>query len=845
MSRRSKTESGGNTVDREVASLIAMKDKSQLPNQMLALRHKYRDAELIQKIEQVFAEKHRSIVKRAKKFADAFRSKYAHADLPYHQLLAKAKAHAKKHHFSGDEFEEFRRMYEQELSGTNKANEVVVPLTNLMKVLGNLNLGVSGQLNVEEADYKNVQEIIKDFETTKPLHAQALLQSLQYEDLAFQGLTAIIDRTQHNPGEHVHPVIAAMFLPKMELFESHFLYSNIAGIVKSRYNQEPMTTRPDYELFYSLVTDPNDIVCDNRTPVGDLLNRCRLQQHLWNSVLSLRNGQVYNKSFREFIVSVDNCKLNKFDNPDFAYGRHDGTVIKRLLSAFSFRPTVVATLPIAHVFSANPYAQNVRPTVTSVPMINVRLHAYQNVARNAIGGLAPGGVGSNRQPPVSPVALSGCLIQTQTFIEGNMLVQRISDVVYSREVLIFYVDRRAHLLQYGSPFNIAKLPSAVAGFERINEYPIELECEIKIRQGGSGDTFCLRSVVVAEVSTKSSQTDPRSIVIGSSAFIVDWPELIVDGKPSGIKKCGTLEASQAAIGSIANATGPGFNQSNQPQAGATNNALGPNANLCDNAIALYHYDPANALVKHSPHAIYDILTGPVAGGAYGGQPGALAPGWAPSTSTGTVLPIIQLAQQLVALQNQLLYASTVPRVQANVVALRGPILTTVQDIRREQARLGTTGATVAQMQQVALLEADGNALITAAALGNIGAVNAAAVVAVLDIPATVVNLTAAFPPTGNYDPPGTGAATWDAARGLRGPEAPRPLRPTHGNAEAIAAYGLPINAATQRQGVPPALTPLYDGLSKKEAEDRMRKQGVIFIYQNFNYKSWNEAGVTL
>lgn len=844
MSRRSKTESGGNTVDREVASLIAMKDKSQLPNQMLALRHKYRDAELIQKIEQVFAEKHRSIVKRAKKFADAFRSKYAHADLPYHQLLAKAKAHAKKHHFSGDEFEEFRRMYEQELSGTNKANEVVVPLTNLMKVLGNLNLGVSGQLNVEEADYKNVQEIIKDFETTKPLHAQALLQSLQYEDLAFQGLTAIIDRTQHNPGEHVHPVIAAMFLPKMELFESHFLYSNIAGIVKSRYNQEPMTTRPDYELFYSLVTDPNDIVCDNRTPVGDLLNRCRLQQHLWNSVLSLRNGQVYNKSFREFIVSVDNCKLNKFDNPDFAYGRHDGTVIKRLLSAFSFRPTVVATLPIAHVFSANPYAQNVRPTVTSVPMINVRLHAYQNVARNAsIGGLAPGGVGSNRQPPVSPVALSGCLIQTQTFIEGNMLVQRISDVVYSREVLIFYVDRRAHLLQYGSPFNIAKLPSAVAGFERINEYPIELECEIKIRQGGSGDTFCLRSVVVAEVSTKSSQTDPRSIVIGSSAFIVDWPELIVDGKPSGIKKCGTLEAGQAAIGGLADLRGPGFNQSNQPQAGATNNALGPNANLCDNAIALYHYDPANALVKHSPHAIYDILTGP------GGNnvPGILAPGW---TSTPGPSRQLDLANQLLNLKNKFMAAGLDAATHGILAGLCAPLEAL---ILQEQGRVLMSGPTAAQNAAMVRLVAAAANITGVAGMpvrnaGEIGAVNAAATA--VDVAPIIVLINTAFT-QGNYDPPGTGSAVWDATRGLRGPGAPLPLRNNlhtfgdHASLEAANAYNDPINAATRRRGVPPAISALQDGLSKKEAEDRMRKQGVIFIYQNFNYKSWNEAGVTL
>ena len=121
--------------------------------------------------------------------------------------------------------------------------------------------------------------------------------------------------------------------------------ANLAGLVKNRYNKEKIQSLPDYELFYNLITDPNDIVCSNRSPVMDLLNRCNLQNQLWNSVLNLRNGQYYNNSLNEFVSSVDLCKQNKNDNPDLVYGRHDGTVLKRLISAFSFRPTVVASLP--------------------------------------------------------------------------------------------------------------------------------------------------------------------------------------------------------------------------------------------------------------------------------------------------------------------------------------------------------------------------------------------------------------------------------------------------------------------------------------------------------------------
>ena len=647
MSRRSKSTSGGSTVDKEVANLFSIKDKTQYTRALLSLRQKYRDEDLVNRIQQVFMGKHRAIVKGAKKFAEAFRKRYGSTDVPYHQLLAKARAHAKKHGISEDEFAEFQRMYEQELAGTNKANEVVIPVTNLMKVLGNINLDVEGGFNIEEADYRNLQDIIKEWEVSKPIHAQTLLQALQYTDLHITGLSGIIDRTEHNPGEHVHPVIAAMFLPKIHLFESHFLYSNIAGIVKSRHNQEPLTTRPDYELFYSMVTDPNDVVCDNRTPVGDLLNRSRLQQHLWNSVLHLRNGQVYNTSFNEFIRSVDNCKLNKYDNPDFTYGRHDGTVIKRLMSAFSFRPTVVATMPVSQVFSTNPYAQNTRPCVTSIPMINVRLHAYQNANQNIVAGQVVGGVNAGRvMGPPNPVALSSCLTQPQTFIEGNMLVQRISDVVYSREVLMFYVDRRAHLLQYGSPFNISRLPTAIAGFERINKFPIEIECSITVRPNApTPDTFCLRSVVIAEVDTNNQpqNNDPRSIVIGSSAFIFDYP--FVNGV-DGVKGCSNpplngVNPNIPALNGTWNNPNPGALLRNPVPAAAVGAAGAAIANNCNNANHIYHYDPANSLIKHAPYVVYDVLTGNPAvgaGGAFGGRSIVDAQNFPTGVPHGNVIP---------------------------------------------------------------------------------------------------------------------------------------------------------------------------------------------------------------
>jgi hypothetical protein len=512
MSRRSLVRSGS-TVDAEVANLFKLQNKSQFTNALLNLRQRYRDEDLVNKIQEVFMEKHSQIVKSAKKFAMAVRSKYASQNVPFHQLLMKARAHAKKHHLTDAEFAEFQRIYEQELAGSG-SSEVVIPMTSIMKVLGNITSGADAYFNVNEADYRNLQEILKLNDMSRPLHAQVLLQAIQYtgpDSAVLQGMT--FDSKLNNPGDHVHPVVAALFIPKIKTIEQHFLYSNMSGIVKSRYNHQPLTTRPDYELFYNLVTDPNDVVCDIRTPVADLLHRCNLQNQLWNSVLHLRNGQLYNPSLREFTASVDVCRLNKYDNPDFVYGRHDGTILKRLFSAFSFRPTMVATIPVANLFAYNPYSQIVRPTVTSVPMINVRLSNFGTAAAAAAAAA------TGRTAPAANI-LSAALSQTNQFLEGNAVVNRHTSVMYSREVLVFYVDRRSFAFTAVNTLtNLARLPTSVAGFERINDIALTVEQSISIDR----ESFALVSAVVADVNDKlESET---KFVVGSNAII--YPPAVI------------------------------------------------------------------------------------------------------------------------------------------------------------------------------------------------------------------------------------------------------------------------------------------------------------------------------
>ena len=499
MSMRNPNKKSSNTIDHEVAKLMRTKDRTHAD--FAKLRAKYDDPELVERIMAAFQEAHANVTKSAKKFAKIIREKYSKTNTPYHVLLEKARAYKKQFNMSDEEFEEFRRIYEQELAGTS-TNDIVVPNTNMMKVLGTITTDLKGfHMKVSGDDGRHLNEIASLHNSSKNLHAQVVLQSMQYRDCDYESMTGKYNRELGMvAGEHVHPVVAALFFPKIDTLEHHFLFSNISGIVMARKHRTKLRSRSDYELFYSLVTDPNDIVCDDRSPVKDLLSRANLQKHLWNSVLHLRNGQYYNSSLPEFITSVDVCRLNKHDTPDLVYGRFDGTVAKRLLSAFSFRPTVVATTPLVTTFNMNPYSQNVRPQVREIPMVNLRLATSLN----------PGAV-----------HLNDSLEQDQLFIEADgSLSNRNTSLIYSKGILMFYVDRRAHVMRVGDigPFNLRREPYAVGGFERLNDNHVDFDHIINIRE----DEYHLRSVVVSEVNRNDRN---QNLVVGSSTLLLLHPDL--------------------------------------------------------------------------------------------------------------------------------------------------------------------------------------------------------------------------------------------------------------------------------------------------------------------------------
>ncbi len=482
-------------------------------NVMQELKNKYKDnRKLVDAIFDAYKDRLAMITKKARKFSQFINTKYPNLAQP--AKIRKAKKYASKIPLSDDEMQVFINMILTDsgvLSGYTS-----FPNTPMAKMLGYRATKLpEDRLNVGASDYDVVNEIIRMKGQTKGLHSQVVLQSLTYRDCAPEALHGSGDWKMHkdNVYSYVHPVVAALFLPRIKILDETMLIANIGNIIESKQKNLPLMTQPDYELYTNFITDPTHSVCNDKSPIRDLLQRYHLQTKLWDSVLNLRQGIYYNEKLTDFLVAVDNCKDNIYDAPDLTYVKDEGTVLRRLLSAFSLRPTLVSTIRLynmamgeaqsfhhgqLHSMHANPLSAAGISQISTVPIITLRLPL------SVAAGFQTSG----------PTSLQDSLTQPQWYVENKTIVPKAQHIMHSRGVVFFYVGRRfktINLTRMSMPCNFQTLPMTVAGFEKLNDHCVNFDTQMQIQN----DNYQLRSVVMVEKSRIS-----KNLITGTTAGIV-------------------------------------------------------------------------------------------------------------------------------------------------------------------------------------------------------------------------------------------------------------------------------------------------------------------------------------
>ena len=501
-------------VKKDVERLISEGNTNITSNLISKLRAKYPDNNIVDMIIESLSEKVSKISSRAIKFAQAI-IKHSGANTPLHTMLKRALKYREKLNLSDAEFELFKQhLYKQLNNPTDQQTMYTQGYTpgntNMSRALGSIGIEQNEGIQIEQHDFPYLQEIIKHNAISKPTHASVVMQHYLYREYAGEAMLGTYDQNKHNAACHIHPIIAAMFLPKIDIFEQTFLLANISYIVRCRYEKTPIMTISDYILMNALISDPTDVVCDLESPFKDLRNRAILQETLWQSVLALRNGRYYDCVSAQFLSAVDQCKLSNVDAPDVIYVGDEATVIRRLLQAFSFRPIIVSTMPLYGVVAANsanfPVMMN---RVSAIPMITVRLPIITNADQ-------------------SIVSLEQSLSLPQYYLENNTLVPKVQTIIYTRGVIIFHVARRIQRPNYQAmiePQNWKSLLPTISAYERINTRNVVAEDFIDVGLSSSnGDArfttsgtgrHWLKSVVVLNVNPLIPD-----LIVGTAAIFI-------------------------------------------------------------------------------------------------------------------------------------------------------------------------------------------------------------------------------------------------------------------------------------------------------------------------------------
>ena len=485
---------------------------------------------------QAFMEKYdaskRKISKLIKKFVEKIELRYGHLDTP--ELMKKGIKFAAKHNFTSAEKEAFIRFV---LKGDTDGQYLPfeeLGYTEMSKFLG-FSSFQGEQITVKPTDQNDLNEIARLYEMSKPIHSAIRNNIITYKDCDPSSMGEY-DKKRNNINSHINPLIVALFLSKIEPLERRMLCSNFGRLVISRTipyfqtqqdgnrrymnwsinNSEllPFELHADMELAVDIARDPNSLnYFSDESPMKNLCKRFLVQIELWKNVLSLRNGKYYSTTdnfnvddgVSGLVKVLSTYDWTYFDSPDLYQLQDEGTLLRKLLAVFSYRPTFTQISAYLNHSSVNYTQLGVmsKATFINTPICNIRLPASLN----------------NQTLP--PVDLNASLTQNDWFIENKMLVPKNKTVIKSRVVLFFYVNRRQqsmNALDVNMAYRYMSVPSALTTGTTINKTYINCNT---VQVGP--DQFELQSAVLLNTVPYTCGTtpggSPGELSAGSTAVV--------------------------------------------------------------------------------------------------------------------------------------------------------------------------------------------------------------------------------------------------------------------------------------------------------------------------------------
>jgi len=449
-----------------------------------------------------YTDKYNAIKKSVKKFLHRIEKTYGELEIP--KLISKGIKHAHKIGLSDKQRELFLK-FVKEGDHFNTFMAEKKP-TSMARFLGH-DKSMTPTVNIEPVEHSKLNELSMLHDASKHIHNDVKHSLTMYVDCAYQAVSGTYDKKTHNVNVAIHPIIAALFLPKIKYIEDRMLVTNIARVVLSRsaaylkngnhFNAGTTLHEItcDFDLANDIAYDPNagEYFMDS-SPLDNLIKRYRAQVELYQSVLNLRQGRYFGKGYTTnddgisgFLRIINTYEWTFFDSPDLYHVQDEGTILRKLLAIFSCRPTFLQLSTLGTSIYASTLQPLSKTTFINVPIINLRLPS----------NIMSGNTGANQTIP-----LTSAMRQTDVFIEHRTPVPKHKEVVYSNKIAFFYANRRSPTINVGPQYNnpiVLKFMNSPYPFSfsstNVNNTPVDSPTTIPI----NNKMFMLRSVVAVGI----------------------------------------------------------------------------------------------------------------------------------------------------------------------------------------------------------------------------------------------------------------------------------------------------------------------------------------------------------
>lgn len=470
-------------------------------------------------------------LKHAKKFYTAFNAKNPIMDLTLEDIIARAKKYKIKYNLSDNEFTLFLKFVKEKRSEkiTNEGVDFInVPMSRALGYERH-----RAHLNINPGEEEIVNEITRLDANNFELSRRVKLQSYSYnENTMLKAISGTYDPKIDDKYSSVHPVLAAIFIPKIEYFEQRIVLADVANMITRLSKGQAITDPATNVLYNDLIHDPahNSDVYKNLTPMKDLSLRAQIQTCLWDIIINLRNGKYYVPNFtRRLDGLLNKYPSNTYDNSDVNMAIDSGAWLRKLMNAFSLRPTTVGrtkyhsptyelykSLSKPEIVDLSDFVEKEElEDIADIPMIVVRLPPRKLM--NVEG-----------KDTIKEIHISADVGRLSWYKNDNAPTIYNNKIVSSKGVLIFYINRTYSTITYVSPYldrygknkNVIydKLPPSISGATNLNTHDVTFDETIQI----DNSIYNLRSVVCYEamqINLTDKSGDNIDIAIGQSAVI--------------------------------------------------------------------------------------------------------------------------------------------------------------------------------------------------------------------------------------------------------------------------------------------------------------------------------------